>query len=269
MLLPTRVIEKVWGRDQLPAPFYAPDGVRVGEIWFEPPPQLEQLLVKYLFTSDKLSVQCHPGDAFAQAHGLGQTGKEECWVVVEAQAGAKLGIGFDAPLDAQTMRAAALDGSIEHLMTWHDVQAGDVFYIPAGTVHAIGAGVSVVEVQQNADITFRLFDYGRPRDLHLDEGLKVAIGEPYDLAANHQRLPASGHASLVDDAPFRLDHVQGIPDDALLYSYASPLLVAPLAGDVLIAGGDVVRPGECAYATDLASITFAPEGKALITAPAG
>ncbi|MEL1249122.1 class I mannose-6-phosphate isomerase [Aurantiacibacter gilvus] len=267
MILPTTILEKVWGRDVLPAPFAAPAGVRVGEIWFEPPSQLPDLLVKYLFTSEKLSVQCHPDAAQAQAMGAGKTGKEECWLVVAAEPGATLGIGFNEEVGAEAMRAAALDGSIEDLLTWHPVQAGDVFYIPAGTVHAIGPGCSIIEVQQNEDITFRLFDYGRDRELHLDEGLKVAKGTPYDMAL-HQRLPASGHATLVDGPKFRLDLVAGVPDDGLLYSYSEGLLVVPIAGEVL-AGGEVVSPGQCAWSPDLASVSFAPHGKALVTAPLG
>jgi mannose-6-phosphate isomerase len=265
MLLPIRTIEKVWGRDALPAPFMAPEGQRVGEIWFEPPEQMPGLLVKYLFTSEKLSVQCHPDSDQAEAAGLGCQGKEECWLVIAAEPGATLGIGFEREVTADEMRAAALDGSIEHLLTWHEVQVGDFFYIPANTVHAIGPGCSIVEVQQNCDITYRLYDYGRPRELHLEEGMAVADGSPYD-AALHQRLPASGSASLVDGPHFRLDWVDGVPDDGLLYSYAAPLLVLPLQGEVLVAG-EIVAPGECAYASDLASVTFAPEGKALVTAP--
>ena len=224
------------------------------------------LLVKYLFTSDKLSVQCHPSDAQTLAAGLGRQGKEECWLVIEAEPGAKLGIGFDEAIDGDAMRAAALDGSIEHLMAWHDVQAGDFFYIPANTVHAIGAGVTIIEIQQNSDITYRLFDYGRPRDLHLDEGVKVADGSPY-AAKLHKKLPASGHASLVDGPFFRLDLVDGIPDEALLYSYAEPLLTIPIAGEILLSSKHVVKPGECALAQDLASIAFAPSGKCLIARP--
>lgn len=269
MILPTRIVEKPWGCETLPAPFAAPanqDGtMRVGEIWFEPPPELPQLLVKYLFTSEKLSIQCHP-DA-AQAAALGETGKEECWVVIAAEPGATLGIGFDRALNADEMREAALDGSIEQLMTWHEVAPGDVFYIPAGTVHAIGPGCTLVEVQQNCDVTYRLYDYGRPRELHLDEGLKVARGEPYALDRHKTRI-TGGHQSLVDGPAFRLDHVQGVPDEALLYSYAAPLLVVPLAGEVL-AGREVVRPGLCACAAELASVTFAPDGRALVAAPIG
>src|SRR6187200_910996 len=111
MLLTTKTVEKPWGKDTLPAPFTAPDGKRIGEIWFEPPEQLPQLLVKYIFTSEKLSVQVHPSDAQTLAAGEGQQGKEECWLVIDAEPGATLGIGFGGEVSAEAMRHAALDGS--------------------------------------------------------------------------------------------------------------------------------------------------------------
>ena len=151
-ILPTREVEKVWGRDRLPAPFAAPDGKRIGEIWFEPPEDLPELLVKYIFTSEKLSIQTHPDDDQSEAMGKGRQGKSECWYVIDAEPGATLGVGFADHVDADAMRAAALDGSIEDMLVWHEVKAGDFFYIPANTVHAIGAGVSLIEVQQNSDI---------------------------------------------------------------------------------------------------------------------
>jgi len=135
--------------------------------------------VKYIFTSEKLSVQVHPNDAQAGRAGEFDTGKEERRLVIDAEPGATLGIGFKEPISADAMRAAALDGSIADLLAWHPVRAGD-FCIPAGTVHAIGAGVSLIEIQQNSDITYRLYDYGRPRSLHLDKGVAVARGELYD-----------------------------------------------------------------------------------------
>ncbi len=163
--LPVRQVAKPWGRELLPSPFVAPAGERIGEVWFEPPPELSALLVKYIFTSEKLSVQVHPSDAQRPGHG-----KEECWLIVHAEPDASLGIGFRERLSPDRLRAAALDGSIESLMEWHRVKAGDFFYIPANTVHAIGPGVSLIEVQQNSDVTYRLYDYGRPRELHLDDG---------------------------------------------------------------------------------------------------
>ena len=96
--LPIREVAKPWGREVLPAPFVAPPGEKIGEIWFEPPPQLPSLLVKYIFTSENLSVQVHPNDNQARASGHGDLGggggKEECWLVIDAEPGATLGVGF-------------------------------------------------------------------------------------------------------------------------------------------------------------------------------
>ena len=265
-LLPTREVAKPWGREQLPAPFDAAKREKIGEVWFEPPAALDQLLVKYIFTSENLSVQVHPSDAQTEAAGLGRQGKEECWLVIDAEPGARLGIGFDHRLDAEQMRAAALDGSIERLMTWHQVTGGDFFYIPANTVHAIGAGISLIEVQQNSDITYRLYDYGRPRELHLEEGMAVAKGEAYP-ASLHYRLAEHGNAQLVEGPYFRLDRVAGRPDVATRTHYGiGPLLVIPLNGEVQIAG-ESVAPGQCGLAKGMDAIEFASDGLSLITQP--
>ncbi len=250
-VLPTRMVERLWGRTSLPAPFAAPVGERIGEVWFEPPAALDQLLVKYIFTSQALSVQVHPADAQAPA---GYRGKSECWLVIAAEPEAKLGIGFDRALSAEAMRAAALDGSIEHLLTWHAATPGEFFYIPAGTVHAIGAGVGLIEVQQNSDITYRLYDYGRPRELHLDAGITVARGEPYP-ANLHQQLADSGSAMLVEGPHFRLDRLDGAPAAAVAARYSGGLLVIPLDGQAEVSG-EVVKAGECALAGSLDEVVF-------------
>jgi len=254
-LLPILMVDKPWGMERLPAPFSTPDGRRIGEIWFEPPVGLPELLVKYIFASDKLSVQVHPDDAQTLAKGLGRQGKEECWLVIAAEPGARLGIGFRQAISVPAMRAAALDGSIEDLLVWHPVEPGDFFYIPANTVHAIGAGVSVIEIQQNSDITYRLYDYGRPRALHLDDGLAVALGQVYDLARWHRHVPVAGTVRLVDGPCFRLDRVQGAPDSATLARFAgNPLLLVPVAGQAAVAG-ETVAPGACALVSDGALIS--------------
>lgn len=261
-LLPTRAVAKVWGRDSLPEPFAAPEGERIGEIWFEPPPELPEILAKYLFTSEKLSVQVHPDDAQAPP---GARGKEECWLVLDAEPGATLAIGFERPLSAEAIRAAALDGSIERLLAWHPVRAGDFFYLPAGTVHAIGPGLSLVEIQQNSDVTYRLYDYGRPRDLHLDEAVAVARGAPYD-AARYRRSTGEGAATLVDGPHFRLDRVAGAPVAEVAARYRGPLLVMPLDGAVAV-GARQVAAGQCALAGGLADVDFAACRLALLTQP--
>lgn len=265
--LPVKLVDKPWGRTDLPPPFTAPDGRQIGEIWFEPPAALPELLVKYIFTSDKLSVQVHPSDTQTLAKGLGKQGKEECWFVLAAEPHGKLGIGFREPISHEAMRAAALDGSIEEMLVWHDVKAGDFFYIPANTVHAIGAGVTVVEVQQNSDITYRLYDYGRPRELHLDDGIAVSLGEVYDLSRWHRHLGEHGTVELVDGPYFRLDRVEGAPSADLASRYGDkPVLIAPLKGDVHV-GGEVIAPGGCALAMGLGRASFADDGLALVMQP--
>ncbi|MEP4784107.1 MAG: class I mannose-6-phosphate isomerase [Erythrobacter sp.] len=250
------MVEKVWGCESLPAPFTAPSGQRIGEIWFEPPPELPSILAKYLFTSEKLSVQVHPSAAQAQTH---EEGKEECWLVLDAEPDARLAIGFKEPIDGAEMRAAALDGSIEQLLEWHPVQAGDFFHLTPGTVHAIGPGISLVEIQQNSDTTFRLFDYGRPRELHLDRAIEVAEGVPYP--PERRGKIAAGSSCLLDGEYFRFDRIVGSPSPAERDAFTGPLLVMPLAGSVGVAGQELAS-GACAYVPSMDVLDF---GEAEIT----
>ena len=258
--LRTRQVEKPWGRDVLPAPFIDSPGRRIGEIWFEPPPEMSRLLVKYIFTSEQLSVQVHPSDEQLPGHG-----KEECWLIVDAETGAVLGIGFREEIGREAIRRSALDGSIERLLEWHTVRPGDFFYIPAGTVHAIGAGVSLIEVQQNSDTTYRLYDYGRPRELHLDQGAAVARGEPYPRSL-HRTVPARGSVGIVDGPLFRLDRIEGAPDPATAERYQGALLVIPCEGPVHVAGEEVVAGG-CAVVDGLGEVEFASSGLSLLAQP--
>jgi mannose-6-phosphate isomerase len=205
--LETKRVEKPWGRNDLWPGFddVSGDGAPVGEIWFQDPRGDDpELLVKYLFTSEKLSIQVHPDDAAAQAAGYPR-GKDEAWVVLAAEPHAVIGIGMREVMTRDELRASALDGSIEDKMFWKAVKAGDVFYSPAGTVHAIGPGLTLIEVQQNVDLTYRLYDYGRPRELHLDAG--VAVSEPVPYVAPFVPIEASkGRLILADGPAFVLEH---------------------------------------------------------------
>jgi mannose-6-phosphate isomerase len=258
------MVEKVWGRTQLPSPFAAPEGKRIGEIWFDPAAPCEALLAKYLFTSEKLSVQVHPSDAQAPQ---GLSGKEECWLVLDADDDARLAIGFKESIDADAMRAAALDGSIEHLLDWHPAKRGDFFYLPAGTVHAIGPGLSLVEIQQNSDITYRLFDYGRPRELHLDEALAVAQGTPHDPKLR-RNIDLGQSARLVEGPHFQLDYCVGTPSSELIERYDGPVLVMPLDGSV-IADEVIIEAGHCGIVCTLAASAFSDQGASLIAQSLG
>ena len=259
--LTTRRVAKVWGRDALPPPFDGPHDERIGEIWFEPPAAFDALLAKYLFTSEKLSVQVHPDDARAPQ---GSRGKEECWLVLDAEPGASLAIGLDREISREELAAAALDGSIEQLLTWHEVTAGDFYYLPAGVIHAIGPGLSLIEIQQNSDITYRLYDYGRPRELHVEDALEVAQREPYDRR-HIRRLPQDGAVSLVDGPKFRLDRIVA-DDDGWRDRYAGTVMLMPVRG-FATAGEDRIEAGECAVTADPAGIQVSHDGQALIAAP--
>ena len=147
-------------------------------------PQAFPLLVKFLFTTEKLSVQVHPPDPYARQRE-GSEGKTEMWHVLHAEAGARLAVGLRDEvlaiqgLDRRTLRTAIESGDIEDMLHWREVGEGETFYVPAGTIHTIGAGLVLCEIQQNSDVTYRLYDYkrpgndGRPRTLHVEKGLEV------------------------------------------------------------------------------------------------
>ena len=130
------------------------------------------LLIKFLFPKDKLSVQVHPDDEAAAVMGQ-PCGKTECWYVLKAGAGARIGLGLKPGTGKAEVERAIREVRMEQLLNWIEVHAGDMIYVDAGTVHAIGPDSVIVETQQNSDTTYRLYDYGRPRELHLESGLKA------------------------------------------------------------------------------------------------
>lgn len=131
------------------------------------------LLIKFLFPRDKLSVQVHPDDDSARELGE-PCGKTECWYILHAEPGAQIALGLKAGTGKAELEHAIREVRMEELLNWIDVRAGDMFYVEAGTVHAIGPGSIILETQQNSDTTFRLYDYGRPRELHIEKGLRAA-----------------------------------------------------------------------------------------------
>lgn len=155
---------------------------KIGEVWYEGIADLP-LLIKFLFTTEKLSVQAHPNDEYARLHHDSR-GKTEMWHVLRAEPGAQVAAGFREPITPEKLREASLSGEIENLLEWFDAAPGDTFFIPAGTVHAIGAGLTLCEIQQHSDVTYRLYDYGRPRELHLDRAVEVSHLVPH-LARRH------------------------------------------------------------------------------------
>ena len=213
-------VKRVWGKTDLKPWFEADAGDKIGEVWLTGPECIIQggeedgrtlkdlssqctgtldgvlgggefpLLVKMLFPDEKLSVQVHPDDDEARALGLPR-GKTECWYVLDAVPGATVACGLRPGVTVESVRKGAEDGTLETLLEQLPVKAGDMVLVEAGTVHAIGPGVVLLEVQQTCDVTYRLYDYGRGRDLHLEEGLKVV-----------KTRTKSGTIESVDSEPF-------------------------------------------------------------------
>jgi len=194
--------ERVWGVERLPRWYAQPEaGKPVGEAWLTAETCVVDageyqgvslaemtrrfpeafaggdaaefpLLVKTLFPREKLSVQVHPNDAQAGALGLGR-GKTECWYVLSAEPGAELALGFRGEISNAEDRAAIANGTLEEKLNYLQVKTGDMVFVDAGTVHSIGPGMVILETQEYSDITYRLYDFGRPRELHVDAGLAV------------------------------------------------------------------------------------------------
>jgi mannose-6-phosphate isomerase len=216
--------ERVWGKQDL-NPWYAETGTKelVGEAWLTGPQCLIEtgdfagktlssiesemggefpLLVKMLFPADKLSVQVHPDDA--QALELGETrGKTECWYVLEAEPGATVALGLKPGIGPKEVAASVHDGTMESLMQHVPVAVGDMLFVDAGTVHAIGPGVVLLETQQTSDVTYRLYDYGRPRELHLEKGLRVM--KSHTKAGKIAPKAINGFTRLIEQQYFVVD----------------------------------------------------------------
>jgi len=264
--LETIVVEKPWGRTDIPAAFGDFGERRIGEIWFSNPAGDDApIMVKFLFTSERLSIQVHPDDEAAQAAGFPR-GKEECWLILDAEPGAELGVGLNVETTRGALHDAALDGSIVDMIDWRPSKTDDFVYNRAGTIHAIGPGLTVVEVQQNVDCTYRLYDYGRPRELHLDEGLKVAnpgpVHDPRDTVVNRQ-----ANRMLVSGPHFHLAQLAAPLDTSLFKQAGGELTFVPLSAGCRVAG-ECVALGEAVLLTDPSTIEIDEGSRALLTWPA-
>ncbi|MDF7773710.1 class I mannose-6-phosphate isomerase [Sphingomonas sp. AOB5] len=265
-LLATHRVEKPWGRMKLwpgfPDPPVGSDPV--GEIWFQTPGDATpDLLIKYLFTSEKLSVQVHPDDDQAHAAGLPR-GKDECWVILDAEPDSTIALGTLEPMSREALREAAIDGSIEHLLDWKPVKAGDFFYSASGTIHAIGAGITLIEVQQNSETTYRLYDYGRPRELHLEEG--VAVSDPAPFVAHPMPGKVAAERTILVEGPkFVLERWPGGHRKVSLPEGVTGWLV-PITGEG-VAGGVAWRAGECLTISSEAEIEAAAGSDLLFAYP--
>jgi mannose-6-phosphate isomerase len=211
------------------------------------------LLVKLLFPNDKLSVQVHPDDAHALAMGQPR-GKTECWYVLEAEPGSTIALGLREGVTADSVRAAVADGTMEQLMQWVPVSVGDMVFVDAGTVHAIGPGVVLLETQQTSDTTFRLYDYGRPRELHVEQALRVM--KMHTAAGKVKPVAMGGFTRLIEQKYFVVDRYDVAAGRQVVVPVAGPGCLVGLSGVAAVICGDeeevelfpgraVVLPADC------------------------
>ncbi len=227
------------GRDLISVIADAPKEILGGKVAEEYHDQMP-LLIKFIDAQDDLSIQVHPNDAMAQRLGY-ERGKTEMWYVLDAKPGAYLYEGFTHDIDEAEFRRRIADGTICDVLDKQTVKPGDVFFIPAGTVHAICSGLLIAEIQQSCDLTYRIFDYnrpgldGKPRELHVDlaaEALNYKAGAQYRSQYHYEQ----GKANTVVSSPYftvRVDDVQGDTHFNLLDRDSFVILMA-LEGDCCI-----------------------------------
>jgi len=180
------------------------------------PEQRFPLLIKFIGGADKSSLQVHPDDAYARAHHPGELGKTEMWYIVDAEPQSELLVGFRTPQTQEQVRAAIRANRVEELLNHAAVRPGDAFFLPPKRIHGIGAGILLAEVQQNSDLTYRVYDYerkddqGRLRDLHVDQALAVMAVEDTSEGRVGLEVRTQGGIQtrpLVSDPHFNSEHV--------------------------------------------------------------
>jgi mannose-6-phosphate isomerase len=263
-------VERIWGtRDLSPIFGEVPGTNPIGEVWLtgdgckvangplagvtlgelarrfgrdlvgQMAPQADRfpLLVKFLFPGEKLSVQVHPDDELARRVGQ-PSGKTECWYVLDAKPGAKIGLGLKPGTTKEDFERAIREVRAEELLNWIEVKPGEMYYVDAGTVHAIGPGSVLVETQQNSDTTYRLYDYGRPRELHVEQGM-AALKVSTNAGKVRAQVSNGEWQELVCSPSFRVDKValrngRKVNESGV---NAAQVLVAVTGGGVLESSG--------------------------------
>jgi mannose-6-phosphate isomerase len=241
------LLPKIWGvADLRPWSNAADTGATIGELWYErsdPATASPSLLLKLLLTRQPLSIQVHPDDAYAESIGL-PNGKTEAWYILRAAPEAKIALGLRQRISSAQLRLAIEDGSIADLVDWRPAHTGDTTSVAAGTIHAIGAGLVIAEIQQRSDATFRLFDYGRGRELHVENALAVSDAGPAALGATAARLTDT-RAILISNTHFTFERIDLAPNSSwsLEAKYETWLLVIDgggRAGSFDVATGDAI-----------------------------
>jgi mannose-6-phosphate isomerase len=266
-----RLVTKPWGRTDLrPWNVHHDAGTAIGEAWFErvdaraPCPAL---LLKLIFTSAPLSIQVHPTDDFARSIGLAH-GKCEAWYVLSANAGAGIAVGLKHHLTPAQLRASIADGSIAEQIQWRVVRGGDTALVPAGTIHAIGAGLVLVEIQQRSDTTFRLFDYGRGREIHVDAAVAAANADRAERQPPLRKLTPA-RTLLVASPHFALEQLVLPPESVWTLNATGETWLFILTGRAW-AGVIDVQPGSAVFLeADGTRLDVGSDGLEILVAYAG
>ena len=255
-------LPKPWGiLDLRPWSNARHEGGAIGEIWYERSGRRaarSSLLLKILFTDQPLSIQVHPDDAFAHSIGLPH-GKTEAWYVLRAAPEAKVALGLNQRLTQKQLRVAVDDGSISNLVVWQAVSCGDAIFVPAGTIHAIGAGLVIAEIQQRSDATFRLFDYGRQRALHVENAVAAADAGPAHVQGHPNRL-TDERTLLISSPYFVLERIELPPDSTWRLDGERETWFLVLSGDACANSFDMSTGDALFMQSDSVSLHAGPSG---------
>ena len=257
-LSPT-IVRKIWGGKSLEllksTATAADDLEPIGETWeiSHDPETSEPLsyLVKLIDTSEALSIQVHPGDEYARLHE-NSSGKTECWVILSAAADSGIYLGLKAGVTEEKLRQSLKDkASIDQLLNYYPVNAGDFFYVPAGSIHAIGKNVLLVEIQQHSGITYRVWDWNRDRELHINKSLDVINFDPQKNSKSFFHFKPNvfaikGRSNLVSHPEFRGDIINLAAGEKLILDGSIPQSILNLNAKLRL-NQEVLGPYQAIY----------------------
>ena len=245
--LTPKIVRKIWGGKKLEKlkSFESSDknAEPIGEtleIFHDPETQNPlSYLVKFIDTSEALSIQVHPGDEYARLHE-NSSGKTECWLILEADEGAGIYLGLKSGVtEAQLRLWLEEKRAIDQLLNFYTVNAGDFFYVPAGTIHAIGKNVLMAEIQQNSGITYRVWDWNRDRELHVKKSLDVINFEPEKNTSEFFKkrqnvFQIKGLEQIVSHSDFKSEIVNMSLGEKIKYQSNNPFSILNLNGKIVL-----------------------------------
>ncbi len=250
-------------------------GELVGERVFEKYGTEFPLLIKLLDTDSYLSIQVHPDDVYALKNHE-SLGKTEMWIVLDAQPGAEIITGFNRDVTPEEYVEKLESGKLKEILNVENAQAGDVFYIPAGRIHAIGAGITLLEIQQTSDVTYRVYDWDRKdeegnyRELHTQQALEVLDFKKYETYKTDYTLEKDTPAELVRSPYFTTRMIELSKEREFDYSFVDSFVIyCCIQGNCMInypGGVEVMQAGDTILVpAELKSITLTPQGSCKVT----